>query len=444
MEALSADEVRAIAREAYTYGWPMLENFNTLFAYVLDEGGAKFKAPFNTIHNEARCFTPADTVIVTPNSDTPYSFAWLDLRAEPMVLTVPPIEEGRYWSFQVIDLFTHNFAYLGTRATGNGGGSYLLSGPGWSSSAPSGCEVCGQCETLFAFIIVRTQLFAADDLEKVKAIQAQFKCEPLSKFMGVEAPPAPPPIPFPKALGQEGNKTRQAFEVIDFMLSHMAPTVHASEEAVRARFLRLGIGSGSFSVSSLDAASQAALDEAMAEAWQQCDEVLKGKVSSADLFGTREHLARGGAHLPHYVARFVGAKIGLYGNSGEEAMYPLYKVLDGKPLDASVESYTLRMTPEDMRIAKSFWSLTMYDGVSQLLVENPINRYLINSPMLGGLRLEEDGSLIIRISASSPGPELEANWLPAPKGPFYMAMRLYWPEPAAYEGKWQQPVLQRC
>lgn len=125
-------------------------------------------------------------------------------------------------------------------------------------------------------------------------------------------------------------------------------------------------------------------------------------------------------------------------------MYPLYKQLDDKPLDTSECSYKLRLTPEDMKMPKSFWSLTMYDGKTQLLVDNPLNRYLVNSPMLDSLRKEEDGSVVIHASAKSPGAELESNWLPAPNGPCYMVLRLYWPDPVTFEGKWTQPALQRC
>ncbi|HBD31966.1 MAG TPA: cell envelope protein, partial [Cupriavidus sp.] len=129
-------EVRAIAREAYIYGYPVVEAYKTLYAQAVDQGGPNFKAPFNQIGNTANVFTPNDTAIITPNSDTPYSFVWMDLRAEPLVLTLPPIENKRYYSAQLIDLYTHNFAYLGTRTSGNQGGNYMIVGPDWSGEKP--------------------------------------------------------------------------------------------------------------------------------------------------------------------------------------------------------------------------------------------------------------------------------------------------------------------
>jgi len=446
--ALSAEEMRAIAKEVYAYAWPMAENYNTLFSYAVNEGGTQYKAPFNTIANTPKVFTPADTAIVTPNSDTPYTMIWLDLRAEPMVLTVPPIDAGRYWSFQMVDFYTFNYGYLGTRATGNNGGSYLLAGPHWEGNMPDKCTAIFQCETPFALLIGRTQLFSPEDLENVKAIQAQYKLEPLQLFLGKAAAPAATAIAWPKALGQDGNRTPQVFELMDFMLAQLAVPAHPSEEAMRDRFRKLGIGSGSFKVDALDASSQVALEQGIADAWQQYEEVAglvgAGNVTAADLFGLREFLSRDGAPIGLYAARFAGAKLGLYGNSREEAMYPLYKQLDDKPLDTSECSYKLRLTPEDMKMPKSFWSLTMYDGKTQLLVDNPLNRYLVNSPMLDSLRKEEDGSVVIHASAKSPGAELESNWLPAPNGPCYMVLRLYWPDPVTFEGKWTQPALQRC
>ena len=131
----SPAEARDIAKEAYLYGFPVVEMYKTLYAQAVDKGGPNFKAPLNHIGNTARVFTPKDTAVITPNSDTPYSFVWLDLRAEPVVITVPKMEAERYFVFQLMDLYTYNFAYIGSRETGNGGGNFLLAGPGWQGIA---------------------------------------------------------------------------------------------------------------------------------------------------------------------------------------------------------------------------------------------------------------------------------------------------------------------
>src|SRR5437762_2049037 len=131
-------EARSIVKEAYVYGFPIVDDYRIQYSYFVDSKNPEFKAPWNQIHNEPRVYTPADKAIQTPNSDTPYSFVGADLRAEPIVLTVPPIEAGRYFSVQFIDAYTYNFAYVGSRTTGNGGGKYLLAGPGWHGEKPAG------------------------------------------------------------------------------------------------------------------------------------------------------------------------------------------------------------------------------------------------------------------------------------------------------------------
>ena len=152
-------EARAIAKEAYIYANPMVDGYRIQYAYFVNRESPEFKAPWNQLRNIPRVFTPEDKAVQTPNSDTPYSMIGLDLRAEPMVLTVPPIEKGRYFSIQLIDLYTHNFAYIGSRATGNDGGSFLIAGPGWKGKTPKGVKQVIRSETELALACYRTQLF---------------------------------------------------------------------------------------------------------------------------------------------------------------------------------------------------------------------------------------------------------------------------------------------
>jgi hypothetical protein len=138
--SISPGEARAIAKEAYTYGFPLVDNYRVEYAYFVDHENPEFKAPWNEITNIPRVFTPADTAVQTPNSDTPYSWLGLDLRTEPIVLTLPPIEKDRYISVQFTDAYTFNFDYVGTRTTGNDGGSFLIVGPNWKGQAPKGVK----------------------------------------------------------------------------------------------------------------------------------------------------------------------------------------------------------------------------------------------------------------------------------------------------------------
>ena len=186
----SPEEARAIAKEAWIYGFPMVDHYRIQYSYFQDKDDPNYKTPWNTLINVPRVYTPEDTAIQTPNSDTPYSFIGMDLRAEPIVLTVPKIEKKRYFTVQFIDAYTHNFAYIGSRTTGNEGGHFLIAGPGWEGDAPDGVKKIIHCETELMLAVYRTQLFDPGDIEKVKAIQAGYKVQPLSAFLGRPSPKA--------------------------------------------------------------------------------------------------------------------------------------------------------------------------------------------------------------------------------------------------------------
>src|SRR5438132_4912275 len=181
-------EAPAIAKEAYVYGFPLVDNYRIQYSYFVDSKNPEFKAPWNQIHNTPRVYTPADTAIQTPNSDTPYSFVGMDLRTEPMVLTVPPIEKQRYFSIQLIDAYTFNFDYIGSRTTGNEGGSYMIAGPNWKGETPKGVKKVFRAETEFVFAVYRTQLFKPEDIDNEKKVQAGHKAQTLPAFLGHPAP----------------------------------------------------------------------------------------------------------------------------------------------------------------------------------------------------------------------------------------------------------------
>ena len=437
----SPAEARAIAKEAYIYGFPMVDSYRIQYGYFVDRQNPEFKASWNEIRNIPRVYTPADTAIQTPNSDTPYSWLGMDLRAEPIVLTVPPIEKERYFSVQLIDAYTFNFDYLGSRATGNDGGSFLIAGPGWKGETPKGVKKVIRSETYFVLAAYRTQLFNPGDLDNVKKVQAGYKAQTLSVFLGTPAPKAAPAIDFMKPLTPEAEKTSaQFFNLLSFLL-RFCPT-DPSETGLMARVARIGVGAGkTIDVSTLSPEIKAAIEQGMADAWADFGGLAKqfeaGKVTSGDVFGTRAYLKN------NYLYRMAAAAMGIYGNSKLEAMYPVYGVDDTKQKLDGATRYALRFAPGQLPPVNAFWSLTMYELPASLLVANPINRYLINSPMLPQLQHDADGGLTLLIQNESPGKEKEANWLPAPKGPFIMYMRLYWPKAEAVEGKWTAPPLKR-
>lgn len=219
---LTADEAREIAREAYIYGFPMVVNYKTMYLYAIAEDSPEYKGPFNELACDARLFTPEDKAVVTPNSDTPYCMFWVDIRNEPCVFTMPEMEPERFYHFQLIDLYTHNFAYLGSLTTGNAEGSYMIADPNWRGKTPDGIRELIRCETGMFFVVVRTQMMDAKDLENVKRIQGEYKLEMLSSYLGAKAPEAREADTFPE--WKEGDQFSPAsFQYLDFMLSLLDP-----------------------------------------------------------------------------------------------------------------------------------------------------------------------------------------------------------------------------
>jgi hypothetical protein len=443
--APSIAETKAIAEEGFIYGLPIVMNYAVMYEYSVDKNSGQFKAPFNQIFNEARVFTYKDTAIITPNSDTPYSLLWMDLRAEPMVLSVPAVDKKRYYSVMLTDGNTFNYGYIGSRATGSDAGDYMVVGPNWKGETPPGIKQVFRSSTDFSLVAYRTQLIDAKDMPNVVKVQAGYKAQPLSAYLKQPAPPAPPAIDFPK-IDKEMVKTN-FFEYLDFALQ-FAPA-GPEEEAIRAKLATIGIGPGKkFNFKDLSLEHKAAVLLAMKEGETQVEKYLEAGMKDINgwkvgsLFGDRAF------YNGDWLKRAAAAKGGIYGNDAVEAMYPLTKNLaSGEELDGSKHNYTLTFAKDQFPPVNAFWSVTMYDGKTQFLIKNPINRYLINSPMLPAMKKNADGSLTLYIQKDSPGKDKEANWLPAPDGPIYLVMRLYWPKempPSILppgEGTWNPPGL---
>jgi hypothetical protein len=239
----------------------------------------------------------------------------------------------------------------------------------------------------------------------------------------------------------EEHSSLEFFRLLNFIL-RFCPK-HPSEKALMARFAKLNIGAGTvFDPDALTTATQKAVEAGMVDAWTDFAEFKEtqldtGMKTSADGFGTRAFLKN------DYMVRMASAVLGIYGNSKEEAIYPAYFVDAGKKKLEGVNRYTLRFAPGQLPPVNAFWSLTVYELPASLLYANSLSRYLINSPMLPSLKRDHDGGITLYVQNESPGPEQEPNWLPAPKGPFLLVMRLYWPKPAALDGQWKQPPLQK-
>jgi hypothetical protein len=430
-ESLSQTKAKAIAAEAYVYAYPMLYNYKTLFQQVIDPSFPGYIGGFNRFRHYSRGFSPADKDIVTPSNDTPYSWAWLDLRAEPMVVSVPASPD-RYYVLQWFDLYTHNFAYIGSRATGTEAGNYLFAGPGWSGETPDGIKQVFRSETDFIGTLTRTSWSGPDDREGLIAMQRQYRIRPLSEYTGDKPPQPAPTYQFP-AWDEARANSIGFIEYLNFILNFAPPVM--SERDMFDRFAKIGIGPGrAFDAAALDPQIREAIEAGIKDGKDKLQAAIAETTSSVNLFGTREFLG-----TDYIMRRAVGAAMGIYGNSKEEAYYTAYAIdADKQTLDGN-KRYVLHFSKDQLPPVKFFWSMTMYDLPDRLLVKNPMQRYAIGS-RTKGLKTNDDGSVDVYLQSTSPGPDKESNWLPTPpKGPFYMILRMYGPEGALAAGSWQAP-----
>lgn len=431
--ALTPAEAKAIATAAWAWSYAPIEGYQTLYAQAVNADAPGYVGGFNRFRHYSRLATPADKDIVTPNNDTPYSWAWLDLRAEPIVLSLPAAPK-RYYVNQWFDLYTHNFAYTGVRTTGREAGNYLFAGPRWKGKVPKGIKAVFRAETEIVGTLTRTGIEGgAEDIPALQAVQAQYRLTPLSKFIGGKAPPVSPPVAWPPF-------DRARAEGLGFIpyINALLPLMPAapSEVDLRARFARIGIAPGrAFDPAALDPAIRKAMEEGVAEAAAELKARALTEKSSADLFGTREFLG-----ADYVYKRNAGAMLGIYGNSKDEALYGSQQTdKAGKVLDGS-RNWLLRFEPGQLPPVNEFWSITMYGLPERLLVANPIDRYSIGD-RTPGLKLGPDGSLEIYLQSESPGKDRESNWLPTPKGPFFFVGRFYAPKASALRGDWTLPPL---
>ncbi len=443
--APSIAETKDIAEEGFIYGLPIVMNYAIMNEFAIDKNSGQYKAPFNTIYNDERVFTYQDTAVVTPNSDTPYSMVWLDLRAEPMVISVPAVEKQRYYSVQLVDGNVYNYGYIGSRATGNDAGDYLVVGPDWKGEKPAGLNKVFRSTTPFSLTIFRTQLFNPEDMPNVAKVQKGYRVQPLSAYLKKPAPPAAPEINFFPA-STKGIKDN-FYAYLDAALEFIPKTPQNS--AILSRLAGIGIGPGkTFEFKDLSLEHKAAILVAMKEGDDKIDKYLASGMKNINGWKVGSLFGDDAFYNGDWLKRAAAAKGGIYGNDAVEAMYPMTRWdSNGETLDGSKHNYTLTFPAGQLPPVNAFWSVTMYDGKTQLLIKNPINRYLINSPMLPNMKKNEDGSLTLYIQKESPDKEKGSNWLPAPNGSIYLVMRLYWPKTEAPsilpvgESTWSPPAV---
>ena len=424
--APSPKEIRAIAKDAYIFTYPVVMNYRTMYMQAIKDEGEFGK----WLH--LGLASPADTDIVTPNNDTPYSYAWLDLRAEPWVLTMPKIEKDRFYTSQWDDFFGYVLDNAGSVVDGNDGGNYLLASPSWKGETPKGITRVIRGESDFLGSLTRTQVLGGkDDMVRVKKIQKSYKLQPLSSFAGTKAPASAPAINWPKWT--EGDEmTAKYFSYVNFMLTYTTP--HQDDQAMYAKMASIGLKAGAaWDSSKLDPAALKAFNEGIADARAEFKKRSEAQYDPADFFKNRKSLGT------DYINRALGVYLGIFGNTTNQSVY-LTEIGDvnGDPMDASKKDYTVTFKAGEFPPVKYFWSFTMYKLPQRWLVENPIKRYSIGSST-PEMKKNADGSLTIYISKNSPGKEKEGNWLPAPDAPFWVVLRTYGPNQEILDKKWKQP-----
>ena len=309
---------------------------------------------------------------------------------------------------------------------------YLFVGPNWTGETPAGITKVLRAETEIIGTLTRTSWSGPADRDGLVAMQQQYRIRPLSEFAGGKPPPPAPTFQFP-AWDEARANSIGFIDYLNFLL-RFAPAVD-SEKTMMERFAKIGIGPGrAFDPATIEPKTRAAIEAGIKDGAAKLQAELAKTTSSVDLFGTRAFLGS-----DYVMRRAVGAAIGIYGNSKEEAYYTAYSVDANKqPLDGS-KRYVLRFSKGQVPPVKFFWSMTMYNLPDRLLVDNPIQRYAIGS-RTQGLKTNADGSVDIYLQSASPGGDKESNWLPTPKqGPFFMVLRMYGPEGKLAAGEWQAP-----
>jgi hypothetical protein len=437
-----------LAAEAYIYGYPFVYCLHEIAEFVAGGGRFPMQAPYNEF-GHARELAGPEFKFVSPNNDTCYSIATLDLRDGPMVLHVPDTSD-RYYVLQCIDAWTNNFAYIGTRATGTAEAEFVFVAPGYTGATPAGMSVV-HAPTGVVLILGRVQVDGVADLSAVNALQDQFTLTPLSAQQRDTASPE-------RVTGAPTGDPRVG-ENVEWWERFRVAVQAFPPPAADAPFLKLceqfGLTAADSPYVELAGERAAVLVEGAKAGQAQIEELMKDVHASPEGWQSALHIFDynldyfevGTINTPEwkiedrqmaYVTRAIAARAGLFGNHGYEAAYAVIWVdADGNPLDGS-HRYELRLqTPPPV---DAFWSLTMYDVPDFYLIANPVDRYSIGD-RTPGLKTADDGSVTIYIQKDSPGPEHDSNWLPTPETAFRPIMRMYQPRKEILAGTYILPAI---
>jgi len=438
---ITSEEAHAIGVEAYVYFYPLLTMDITRKQFTNIEPGKEFgKGPMNMFVSVPQ-YPPANFKgVVRSNFDTLYSIAWLDLTKEPLVIAAPDTA-GRFYLLPMLDMWSDVFASPGWRTTGTDAAQFLVTPPGWTGTVPAGLNHL-PAPTPFVWVIGRTKTDGAADYAAVHKIQAGYTVTPLSR-LGKTAEPVSvtidPTVDMktpPKIQVDTMSVANYFAYAAELLKVHPA---HGTDQPILAQMKRIGIESGKpFKLSSLDPEIQAALQTVPEDA----QALMKWKVQTLArvVNGWSMNTDTMGVYGNYYLKRAIVAQVGLGANLPEDAIYPLNMGdANGKALDG-VNKYVLHFPKGETPPVNAFWSITLYDPEG-FQVGNALNRFAVSSWM--PFKNNADGSLDLYFQNESPGKDLEANWLPAPKGPFNLTMRLYGPKAEALNGKWNPPAVKQ-
>jgi hypothetical protein len=435
-----ADEATAIAANAYVYGFPLVLMGVTREVMTAAPSPAGHKAPINQFLHIRSFPDPTFTDVVSPNADTLYSAAWLDLSKEPVILSVP--EMNRYYIMQMLDAWTNVFASPGTRTTGNGKGDFAIIGPFWHGKIPDVVRAL-HSPTRFVWLAGRTQTNGKNDYAAVNAIQDQYKLTPLSAWNRAYEPTSAPFNPNIDVTTPPVNQVlsmdaKTFFSRLNTLMKDNPPAV--ADSMALGRFSNIGVAPGrQFDFNAFDPTIANAVRKGVEAAREKMSAQSK-KSHGKNVNGWDILTDDVGKFATDYDTRALVALVALGANLPEDAIYPHTMIdMQGQPLNGK-NAYVIHFRKGQLPPVKAFWSITAYNS-KHFFIPNPINRYAIGDR--DELKFEADGSLSIYLSNVSPGPEKESNWLPVGDDAFNLIMRLYWPKLEAVTGTWRVPGVQR-
>ncbi|PQJ15399.1 DUF1254 domain-containing protein [Aureicoccus marinus] len=417
--ALDAEQIKAIAKETYIALFPLVYNYGTMYNQVINKEAEEYIGGFG-VYKHYGLSTPKNRDIPTPNNNTPYSWAWIDLRSEPWILTMPPSDGNRYYVSQWDDMWGYVIDAPGSILDGQNGGDYLLTTVGYEGQIPKGIKRAIYSESQFAGTLTRTEVNGLQDIPAMKAIQKGYELQPLSTYLGIQTKKKAEKINWIHYDKSELNNI-QFFKYANFMLNFTVS--NPADQKMLENAQKIGVEAGKkWQPEKMERYVVNAINLGIKEALQEIEQQVAMTSDGKKLYNTRKIIGE------DYLNRTVGVVVGQFGNYPSQAMYPGFqKDSDGVLLDGSKKNYQITFPAGGLPKADYFWSFTMYDLPDRFLVENPINRYSIGS-QTESLKKDKDGSLTIYFQTDSPGKDKEDNWLPTPNGPFYIVLRIYGPD----------------